>query len=176
MYLHPEMPSHEALMAARDRFVARHPRLIFDGAHLASLEWSVDEIAKFLDKYPNATADLAARMTQVQYQSQRDPEKVRRFFIKYQDRLLYGSDLTESPPDPHARAQNPPSDGKSFAVEADEFWRSDWLYLATPDVQRIDAIQAEVKGLALPKAVIDKIYYLNAHRVFRRLSQPPSEK
>jgi predicted TIM-barrel fold metal-dependent hydrolase len=171
MYLHPEMPRYESLMAARDRFVARHPQLIFIGAHLASLEWSVAEIARFFDKYPNASADLAARMTQVQYQSNADREKVRQFFIKYQDRLLYGTDLTEDPPDPHARAQNPPDDGTPFEVEADKFWRSDWLYLATADEQYIEAIKARVKGLALPKAVIDKIYYSNAHRVFSRLPQ-----
>ena len=75
------------------------------------------------------------------------------------------------PPDPHARAQNPPADGTPFETEADHFWRSDWRYLATADVQNIDAIKAKVKGLALPKAVIDKIYYSNAHRVFWRLPQ-----
>jgi predicted TIM-barrel fold metal-dependent hydrolase len=169
MYLHPEQPSYETLIAARDHFVARHPKLIFIGAHLASLEWSVDRLAQFFDTYPNASADMAARMTQVQYQSNADREKVRNFFIKYQDRLLYGTDLTKNPPDPHARAQNPPSEGKPFRAEADEFWRSDWLYLATGDVQHIDAIKADVKGLALPKSVIDKIYYSNAHRVFWRL-------
>jgi predicted TIM-barrel fold metal-dependent hydrolase len=169
MYLHPEQPSYESLIAARDRFVARHPKLNFVGAHLASLEWSVDELARFLDTYPNAMADLAARMTQVQFQSKADPDKVRRFFIKYQDRLLYGSDLTENPPAPHERAQNPPMDSAQFAVEADTFWRSDWIYLATSQVQPIDAIEANVKGLGLPRAVIDKIYYSNARRVFLRL-------
>jgi predicted TIM-barrel fold metal-dependent hydrolase len=171
MYLHPEQPSYESLMAARDRFVARHPKLIFIGAHLASLEWSVDRLAKFFDAYPNATADLAARMTQVQFQSYADREKVRRFFIKYQDRLLYGTDLTEEPPNPHERAQNPPSDGTPFDLEADGFWRSDWLYLATAQVQHIDAIKADVQGLALPRSVIDKIYYSNARRVFSRLTK-----
>ncbi len=166
MYLHPEQPSYESLLAARDRFVARHPKLIFVGAHLASLEWSVAELARFLDTYPNATADLAARMTQVQFQSNTDRQAVRRFFIKYQDRLLYGTDLTEDPPDPQARAQNPPTDSPRFDVEADRFWRSDWKYLATARVQHIDAIKADVKGLALPRTVIDKIYYSNARRVF----------
>ena len=56
-----------------------------------------------------------------------------------------------------------------FEKEADDFWRSDWLYLATDGVQHIDAIKADVKGLALPKSVIDKIYYTNAHKVFTRL-------
>ena len=168
MYLHPEQPSYDSLIAARDRFVARHPKLNFVGAHLASLEWSIDELARFLDTYPNATADLAARMTQVQYQSKSDPDKVRRFFIKYQDRLLYGSDLTENPPDPRARAQNPPMNPAQFADEADAFWRSDWIYLATADVQTINALKTDVKGLALPKEAIDKIYYSNAKRVFAR--------
>ena len=169
MYLHPEQPSYESLIAARDRFVARHPALNFVGAHLASLEWSVDELARFLDTDPNATADLAARMTQVQYQSKSDFDKVRRFFIKYQDRLLYGSDLTENPPDLQERAQNPPMDPGQFSVEADTFWRSDWIYLATAEVRPIDAIKSDIQGLALPKSVIDKIYYSNARRVFGRL-------
>jgi hypothetical protein len=166
MYLHPEMPSYEQLMAARDRFVAHHPRLSFVGAHMASLEWSVDELAKILDAYPNANVDLAARMTQVQYQSKSNREKVRRFFIRYQDRLLYGSDLTENPPTAEERAQNPPINLEEFREEADAFWRSDWIYLATATTQRIDAIGASVQGLSLPKSVIDKIYYTNAKRVF----------
>jgi hypothetical protein len=166
MYLHPEQPSYETLITARDRFVARHPKLNFIGAHLGSLEWSVDELAKFLDAYPNTTVDLAARMTQVQYQSKSDYAKVRRFFIKYQERILYGSDLTENPLDATVRAQNPPMDLAQFASEADAFWRSDWIYLATSDVQHVEAINADVKGLALPKRVIVRIYYANAKRVF----------
>lgn len=166
MFLHPEEPSYEALIAARDRFLARHPRLDFVGAHMGSLEWSVDELARFLDRFPNANVDLAARMSQVQYQSVHDYQKVRQFFIRYQDRLMYGSDLSENPPDPSARAQNPPVTQQSFSDEADGFWRSDWKYLATDESQRIDAIKADAPGLTLPRSVIDKIYYGNARRVF----------
>jgi predicted TIM-barrel fold metal-dependent hydrolase len=166
MYLHPDQPRYEDLMAARDRFVAGHPHLSFVGAHLASLEWSVDVLAQFLDKYPNATVDLAARMSELQYQSVRDREKVRHFFVRYQDRLLYGTDLTESPITAADRAQNPPVVAGQFPKEADDFWRSDWRYLATSESQHIEAIQADVPGLALPRSVIDKIYYANAERVF----------
>jgi predicted TIM-barrel fold metal-dependent hydrolase len=166
MYLHPEEPSYEALMAARDRFVGRHPRLAFDGAHMASLEWSVDELARFFDRYPNAVVDLAARMSNLQVQSNADLAKVRAFFIKYQDRILYGTDLTDSPPDPAARAQNPPATG-DFTKEASQVWRADWRYLATPLSQRVDAIDADAKGLNLPRRVIDKIYWKNARRFFR---------
>lgn len=166
MFLHPEQPSYESLIAARDHFVARHPRLKFVGAHMGSLEWSVDALARFLDAYPNATVDLAARMTQVQYQSQSRRDAVRRFFIKHQNRILYGSDLTQNPADTAQRAQNPPVDAAGIVAEADAFWRSDWIYLATASMQHIAAIDADVQGLALPKAVVDKIYYLNARRVF----------
>ena len=166
MYLHPEEPGYEQLMAARDRFVARHPKLRFDGAHMASLEWSTDRLAAFLDKYPNAVVDLAARMSNLQVQSNADIAKVRAFFVKYQDRLLYGTDLTQSPPDPNARAQNPPAT-EDFEGEADRTWRADWRYLATPLPQRVDAINADTPGLALPRAVIDKIYWANARRFFK---------
>jgi predicted TIM-barrel fold metal-dependent hydrolase len=166
MYLHPEEPSYEALMAARDRFVARHPKLAFDGAHMASLEWSVDELARFFDRHPNAVVDLAARMSNLQVQSNADRAKVRAFFIKYQDRILYGTDLTDSPPDPAARAQNPPATN-DFPKEADQVWRADWRYLATPLSQRVDAIGADAPGLALPRPVIDKIYWKNAQRFFK---------
>jgi len=166
MYLHPEEPSYEQLMAARDRFVARHPKLAFDGAHMASLEWSVDVLARFLDRHPNAVVDLAARLSNLQVQSNANPAKVRAFFVKYQDRILYGTDLTDSPPDPKARAQNPPATN-DFPGQADRVWRADWRYLATPLSQRVDAIGADAAGLALPRAVINKIYWANAHRFFR---------
>ncbi|ASG23976.1 amidohydrolase family protein [Nitrospirillum viridazoti] len=164
MYLHPEQPSLETILAARDRMIERHPDLAVDGAHMGSLEWDVDLLAKFLDAHPNAVVDLAARLTNVQYQSVRDHDKVRAFFIRYQDRLLYGTDLTDNPPSPQERAQNPPREEGGITAEADHFWRSDWLYLATTGSQRIDALNAEVKGLGLPKAVIDKIYWSNARR------------
>jgi predicted TIM-barrel fold metal-dependent hydrolase len=156
MFLHPDQPSHADLMAARDRFLAQHPKLHFDGAHMASLEYDVDVLAAFLDKFPNANVDLAARMSQVQYQSARDREKVRAFFIRYQDRLMYATDLTENPGD------KPDEIRKS----AHETWVSDWRYLATVESQRVEMIKADVPGLALPRAVIDKIYYGNARRVF----------
>jgi len=156
MYLHPEMPSYQALMARRDAMVARHPDLPFVGAHMASLEWNVDEAAKFLDAYPNAVIELAARMAQIQHQSVRDHRKVRDFFIQYQDRILYGTDLT----------LNPGEDAQAFRQAAHDYWSSDWTYLATGDTQRVEDIDADAKGLALPRSVIDKIYYANARREF----------
>lgn len=166
MYLHPDEPSYEMLMAARDRFVAFHPKLSFVGAHMASLEWSVDRLAVFLDRFPNANVDIAARMTQIQYQSKQDRRKVRDFFIKYQDRLMYGTDVADNPPNPANAKEDPPTTSSAFEADVDRTWRSDWRYLATPLSQHVEDIKADVKGLDLPRSVIDKLYYRNAERIY----------
>ena len=69
----------------------KHPDLKFIGCHLGSLEWSLDELAKRLDKYPNMAVDLS-RMTNLQIHTMNDWQKTHDFFIKYQDRLIYGTD------------------------------------------------------------------------------------
>ena len=51
-------------------------------------------------------------------------------------------------------------------LTSDRNWRSDWRYLATPLKQHVDDLKADVKGLELPRAVIDKLYYLNAERIY----------
>lgn len=155
MYLHPEMPGYEEVLATRDNFLDANPELRFVGAHMASLEYDVERLGRFLDRYPNANIDLAARMSQVQYQSVRDREKVRDFFIRYQDRVLYGSDLT----------YGPDSEPAEFREEVHGTWTADWRYLATGESQHVDVIEADVEGLALPREVIDKIFYRNAIKV-----------
>jgi hypothetical protein len=156
MFLHPELPSYEEQMAARDRMLAKNPHLKFVGAHMASLEWSVDELAAFLDRFPNAVVDLAARMGQMQFQSNRARHRVRRFFIRYQNRLLYGTDLT----------QDPGADPQSLRREANATWLRDWQYLSTDSSFRVPELDAPVRGLALPRSVVRKIYSTNAERWF----------
>jgi hypothetical protein len=154
MYKHPEMPTYEEQMAARDRMLDRNPQIKFMGAHMASLEWSVDKLAAFLDRYPNAVVDLAARMGQVQSQSNQDREKVRRFFIRYQDRLLYGTDT----------AQNAKDKGQELRREAHATWLRDWRYLNTKETFKDPELDAPVHGLGLPRDVVRKIYSANAER------------
>jgi predicted TIM-barrel fold metal-dependent hydrolase len=158
MHLHPGMPSWEQHIAARDRMLVSHPRLRFVGVHLASLERDVDELAAFLDRFPSAVVDVAARIGQLQHQSQRKREAVRQFFIRYQDRVLYGSDLTQAPDQP----------GAAMAVEAERVWRSHWRYFNTDDTFTVPELDSPVRGLALPRAVVDKLYRRNAERAFDR--------
>lgn len=158
MLLHPEAPSYEDQIDARDNILKKFPDLSFVGAHIASLEWNLDEVAKRLDLYPSMSIDLSARIAHVQRQSITDYNKVRDFFIKYQDRILYGIDITIS------------EGGDRFdAVSSGmlQKWKSDWAYLATDSVQIIENISGDIKGLQLPKKVVDKVYYENTNRYFK---------
>ena len=95
MYTRPDYPSHGELMAARDRVLAQHLRLRFIGAHLASLEYDVDVLAATLDRYPNLAVDTSARLFDLVVQ---DSAKVRAFITKYQDRILFGTDVVMRTP------------------------------------------------------------------------------
>lgn len=156
MVRHPEVPSHESQLAARDHMLDQHPALRFDSVHLASLEWDVDEVAHFLDRYPRASVDLAARMVHLQYQAVHQRDKVRAFFIRYQDRILYGTDIA------HAQGQS----DEEVAAEAHETWLADWHFLNTADTLHSPDFDAAFKGLALPAAVVDKVYRVNAMRMY----------
>jgi len=156
MYLHPEFPSYEEQMAARDHMLQKNPDLLFIGCHLASLEWSVEELAGFLGRFPNASVDMAARMGQLYYQTAENRDKVRDFFIKYQDRILYGTDVID-------RGGN----SESFGQRVLETWLRDWEFLVTDNKMQSNLISGEFTGLKLPKEVVDKIYYHNAKKWYK---------
>ena len=157
MYKHPEMPSYEEQIAARDRMLEKHPNLTFVGAHMGSLEHDVDELAKRLDKFPNMAVDLAARIGQVFYQTIEDREKVRNFFIKYQDRLLYATDL----------ADGGKKDVAELQKEMHDTWLLDWRFFVTDDWMTSDRVNEKFQGLKLPREIVDKIYVKNAKKWFK---------
>lgn len=157
MYLHPEYPSYEQQVEARDNLLEKFPEIRFVGAHLGSVEWDVDELAKRLDRFPNMAVDMAARIGHLQFQSLKDREKVRNFIISYQDRLIYGTDLGISgDPDPQRVKSN-----------AKATWEDDWSYFVTDQLMENHVVNGSFQGLKLPKEVIDKIYFHNAVKWFR---------
>jgi predicted TIM-barrel fold metal-dependent hydrolase len=149
MYRHPERPKKATILAARDHLLAEYPQLRVVGAHLGSMETDVDQIARRLDRYPNFAVDTAARVPYLMLQPR---EKVRAFLIKYQDRILYGTDLELLPGDNAQKKLN--------------WWREsyarDWRFFATDDV--LDYNGHAVRGLALPAPVLRKIFHENAVR------------
>jgi predicted TIM-barrel fold metal-dependent hydrolase len=149
MYLHPDHPRKEVILAARDHLLAENPNLRVVGAHLGSMETDVDEIAKRFDRYPNFAVDTAARMEYLMIQPR---EKVRNFLIKYQDRVVYGTDLEFL--------------AKESTPEALKDWQDtyarDWKFLATD--QMLPLRGREIQGLNLPEPVLRRIYHDNAVR------------
>lgn len=157
MYMFPEAPSYDDQINARDNLLAKNPGLDFLASHLGSLEWSVDELAKRMDRFPDLDVEMSARINHLQYQSIQDYDKVRNFMLKYHDRLLYGTDVGVTVRD---------TNYESRARNLEQRWRSHWIYLATDSVQKIKDLPGDVKGLHLAKDVIDKIYQTNADRFF----------
>jgi predicted TIM-barrel fold metal-dependent hydrolase len=157
MFLHPEYPSYEDQINARDNFLKKNPDLTFIGCHLGSLEWNVDSLAARFDRFPNMAVDMSARICHLQYQSAKDRERVRNFIIKYQDRLLYGTD------EGYSGSNNP--DG--FKKGMHDTWVDDWKYFATNSEMTSDKFDGKFQGLKLPKNVIDKIYHENAVKWYK---------
>ena len=143
----PGAPSKRTILATRDRLLAQHPGLRVVGAHLGSMESDVDLDAKAFDRYPNFAIDTGARVAHLTIQPS---SKVRAFLIKYQDRVLYGTDIEFS--------------GDETAQAAVDEWEQqlalDWRYFATADT--FDYNGHTVHGLNLPPAVLKKLFHSNA--------------
>src|SRR6202022_2113842 len=81
-------PSKESILAARDRVFARHPHTTFVALHMANWPENLNYVSGLLDKYPNVMVEFGAREAELG----RQPRRARKFFIEYQDRILFGTD------------------------------------------------------------------------------------
>jgi len=140
----PGFPTKRALLDARNRVFARHPKTTFIALHIANHPEDLDDASAVLDAYPNVVVETGARQAELG----RQPRRAREFFLKYQDRILFGTDST-------------PSEGLyrrwfRFFETADEhfdYWRA-------PAQGRW-----KISGLDLPREVLAKVYAANAERV-----------
>ena len=145
----PGAPDKQTILKARDHLLAMNPNLRVVGAHFGSMEDHLDEVAAHLDQYQNFAVDTAARVSRLVFQPR---EKVQAFILKYQDRILYGTDLHVFP---GAR--------DSGAMESwERQYARDWRYFATDDT--FEYLGHEVRGLNLPRPVLQKLYHDNAIR------------
>lgn len=157
MYKNPEYPSYEEQMTARDNMLEKFPKMKYVGLHLFSMEYDIEEVAKRLDNYPNTKTDLAERICHIQLQAKNDPEKVREFFIKYQDRIIYGTDVID--------------DGSFTSEETAErlkyLWNYHWKFFSTSKTMEAEEFKGTFKGLELPEKVLEKIFRDNAIDTYR---------
>ena len=150
MSKNPNAPQKAAILDGRDRVLGMHPDLRVIGAHFGSMETHLDELAVRLDRYPSFAVDTSARVETLT----REPrDQVRAFFLKYQDRILYGSDFPFDTQGQH-KGTTAASWEKQYLLE--------WRYFSTDDT--FDYHGQQVEGLDLPLPVLEKLYHDNAVR------------
>lgn len=154
MHGRTDIPSHGQLMAARDRILARHPRLRVIGAHLGSLEYDLAEIARRLDQFANFAVDTSGRLADLAWQ---DTGLVRRFLEHYQDRVLWGTDLTLT-----TNGSTSPLQRNAARDQFLAWYDLEWRYFAT--TQRVNVAGRECQGLGLPVDILRKLFIDNARR------------
>jgi len=150
-----DFPSNAELIAARNRVFARHPKTRFVGLHVGHFSENLANVAENLDRYPNMSVDIAARIGELG----RQPRTARRFIDRYQDRVLFGTDAT-----PH---------GDRFPQQVfnDRLYEIYYRFLETED-EYFDYAPAEIPpqgrwriyGIALPDSILRKLYFENAAR------------
>ncbi len=147
----PQYPKLQELLEARNRVFAKHPKTQFVSLHMGwpeNLGW----VSRMLDEHPNVMAEFGAREAELG----RQPKQTRDLFLKYQDRIMFGTD-----------------NGMS-----EEMYRNHFRWLETAD-ESFDPWgypgqgRWEVYGLALPDPVLEKIYHLNAERMFSQFKGVP---
>lgn len=155
MFNRPDMPSHATLIAARDHVMEKHPSLRVVGAHLGSLEYDVDEVAARLNQYPNFAVDISARLGDL---ARQPTAKVAAFFDRYQDRILFGTDVVmRTPP-----STLPPEERAAALAPLADTYCTHFAYF--DGTAEVNVRGYTARGLGLSPVILDRFYATNAQQ------------
>jgi predicted TIM-barrel fold metal-dependent hydrolase len=153
-----DFPSNAELLEARNRVFARHPKTQFLVLHVGNFSENLANVSENLDHFPNMSVDIAARIGELG----RQPRTSQKFFDRYQDRILFGTDAT-----PH---------GDEFPQQVfnDKLYEIYYRFLETDD-EYFDYAPAKVPpqgrwriyGIDLPESILHKVYNQNAARLLQ---------
>jgi predicted TIM-barrel fold metal-dependent hydrolase len=151
----PQFPSLPDLMAQRDHMFAKHPHTTFAALHFGSWPENIDFVEQTLEKFPNVMIETGAREGELG----RQPRRVRRLFLKYPDRIMFGTD-----------------EGAS-----EEMYQNYFRWLETEDeyfpyAQYPAQGRWMIYGLGLPDEVLEKVYHKNAEGLFDRFKGVSAQK
>ena len=147
-YPQDRFPSFETLSAERDNLFRKHPKTIFVAAHMGWIANDLGKLGKMLDEMPNVYTEVGA----VLYDIGRQPRAAHDFFVKYQDRILFGKDSFQPEEYPYYwRVFETKDDYFDYYRDYHAFWK---LY-----------------GIDLPDDVLKKVYYRNALKITPMLPQ-----
>jgi predicted TIM-barrel fold metal-dependent hydrolase len=133
-------PGFAAMQQKFERVLDRHPLTHFIAVHAFNLANDLAAVGRLLDRHPNVDVDFAARM----WELARQPNSARRFFVKYQDRIVFGTDMHPELPMYLAHVRQLETDDEWFWPSDAEWWRG--------------------YGMDLPAGVLEKLYRKNAER------------
>jgi hypothetical protein len=151
-----DFPAFGEILSARDRTFAKHPKTTFVALHVGHWAENLAAVGEMLDKFPNVHVEIGARIGELG----RQPRTAARFFDRYQDRVLFGTDAvplgTETPQQ----------------VFGEDLYRIYYRFLETED-EYFDYAPARVPpqgrwriyGLGLREQILRKVYYENAQRI-----------
>jgi predicted TIM-barrel fold metal-dependent hydrolase len=152
-YFGPDFPSKETLMKQKENVLKKHPETIIIGGHFDFMTDDLKHLEYFLDTYPNYYIEFGSILAELG----RQPYTTRKFFIKYQDRILFGTDggalFT-----------------KGWTVEKlyqayFEFLETENEYIDYPLKGAINQGNWKIYGINLPDEVLEKIYYKNSEKI-----------
>ena len=138
----PGIVDHAGMIAVLERAVRAHPRTTFVACHVANLDYDLAHLGRLLDALPNLYADISARYAETAV----IPRFTAQVYTKYQDRLVYGTDMGFDP----------------------DMYRTTFRILETLDEHFYSPIFGyhwSYSGFGLPDSVLEKIYRTNAQRV-----------
>jgi predicted TIM-barrel fold metal-dependent hydrolase len=141
-YRYGKEPSWEQVMNEQFNVFKKHPQTTFISAHMAWMAHDLARLGKVLDEHPNMHTEIGA----IIYEPGRQPRFAREWFIKYQDRVLFGKDIW-APEEYHVYFR--------VLETADEYF----------DYYRKRHAFWKMYGLDLPDEVLKKLYYKNALRL-----------
>jgi uncharacterized protein len=135
-----DVPSYDELITIRNRTLDKHPSTIFIACHLGNQGNDLEKLSLAMDKYPNLYLDIAAR----DYEIGRTPRASARFFKKYHNRIVFGTDQSRE---------------KSM-------YQIHWRLLETADEYFVGRVGWRYYGLELSAPVLKDIYRNNAIGIF----------
>ena len=153
-----DFPTTRDLFEARNRVFARHPKTTFVALHVGHKAEDLGYVSECLERFPNMNVEIGARVGELG----RQPRASRRFFERFQDRILFGTDAV-----PHGTQTPQQVFGEAlyeiyyrFMETEDEYF--DYAPAATPPQGRW-----RIYGIGLPDSILRKVYHDNAARLLR---------
>lgn len=153
-----DFPSNAELLEARNRVIARHPKTQFMVLHVGNFAENLDNVSENLDRFPNMTVDTAARIGELG----RQPRRSRRFFDRYQDRILFGTDAT-----PHGDEYPQQVFNEKLYEIYFRFFETDDEYFDYAPAKVPPQGRWQIYGIELPEPILQKVYNQNAARLLQ---------